>query len=284
MINRIGLIVVELKGGLGNQIFQYATARRLSFSMGVPLKLDTTWYDTYKQRTFGLDKFNINAEIATKKDIYHFKSSKWHRRLNMYLLRKYVVERQSKFDPRILGLGKDTYLSGHWQSYRYFEDVPRLIKHELTLKDPLNSLAQRIANEISVNDSVSVHIRRGDYVNDPQMEDLWPDYYRRSILKMAGSVKKPHFYFFSDEQLSQLLIAHQLFEGTQYPAAFVTNTKDYEDLILMSLCKHHIIANSTFSWWGAWLNKQKGITIAPSKWCKDGYDFGPELPGEWLKL
>jgi hypothetical protein len=203
----------------------------------------------------------------------------------MYLLRKYVVERQSKFDPRILGLGKDTYLSGYWQSHRYFEDVTGLIRHELTLKDPLSPPVQRLANEIGFNNSVSIHIRRGkDYINDPQMEDLWPDYYLRSIRKIVGLARRPHFYFFSDEQLSQLPITHQLFEGAQYPVTFVINTKDYEDLTLMSLCKHHIIANSTFSWWGAWLSRQKGTTIAPSKWCKNGYDFGPELLGEWLKL
>jgi hypothetical protein len=277
------LIVVEIKGGLGNQMFQYATARRLSVFNRVPLRLDLTWYEENKQRPFGLNKFNVRAEIAAKKDINHFKWNKWHRRVSMYVLRKYIVEKQLEFDPRILRLGGDTYLSGYWQSYKYFQDVEGLIREELTLKHPLNSDVQKMADEMSECNSVSIHIRnwRDDYGKDPRFYNLGPDYYDSSVQQIERLTGEPHFYIFSDERPLRLPISEELFQGTKHhPVTFVTGNKDYEDLRLMSLCKHHIIANSTFSWWGAWLSREKGITIAPSKMTRDG--FGVELPREWL--
>jgi hypothetical protein len=137
----------------------------------------------------------------------------------------------------------------YWQNYRYFQDVAHVIRQELTLKQPMSSHAQKIADDIEHCSSASIHFIRGDmYVN----------------------------FVFSNERPLCLPIIDELFQGRQGSVTFVSGTADYEDLVLMSLCKHHTLANSTFSWWGAWLGKQKSMTIAPSKWINS-----PELPEEW---
>jgi hypothetical protein len=287
------MIVIYLTGGLGNQLFQYAMARRISYIRKIPLKLDISWFENYKLRSYDLKHFNIVEEIATNDEINYLKKkaqrSSLIYRLKPYYKSSYIVEREYfHFDPNLIKVSKDVYLEGYWQNEKYFKDIEEIIRREFTVKYKLDKQNEIIADLIRNNEAVSLHIRRGDYVSNPitnQVHGVCPlDYYYDSIKLLTKAIKNPHFFIFSDDcewAKDNLKL--------DYPITFVTNNnpeKSYNDLCLMSLCKHHIIANSSFSWWGAWLsNNQNKIVFSPPKWFNTNeYDTRDLIPELWGKI
>lgn len=267
------MIITRLLGGLGNQMFQYAAGRRLAHVLEVELKLDVTWMDKFTSRPYALGKFNIQENFATaaeiaamapKGRIEHALAKIWPKKWP-----KYVQEKHFHVDPEILNLHDGVYLKGYWQSEKYFLDIAETIRREFTIKTPLSEKNNEMSELIASKQSVSIHIRRGDYVAARKTNQVHGacgiDYYFRCVDYMKQSVKNPYFFIFSDDpqwagdNLKQFC-----------PAMFVDCNlagKDYEDLRLMSRCNHHIIANSTFSWWGAWLNpREDKIVLAPRQW------------------
>lgn len=291
------MVIVQLLGGLGNQLFQYAAARRLAYERGLPLKLDMSAFQSYTLRTPKLHHFNISAEVASSDEIQRFikpgifgKGTRWISR-NLIPVSHRHIYRESRlyhFDQEFLRLPDDVYLQGYFQSELYFIPIEDVIRRDLTVITPPSDINQAMMQKIASTDAVSLHVRRGDYANDPKTKAyhgvLSLDYYREAIKLAAESVVTPHFFMFSDD-VSWLREQFDL----NYPHTLIDHNDsdhDYEDLRLMSLCKHHIIANSSFSWWGAWLCQCPGKKVyAPNRWLTDTTISTEELiPMEWTKV
>lgn len=290
------MIIMRLMGGLGNQMFQYALGRRLAIEREVPLKIYLDWYQGRKERSFELDQMHIHAETASQDDFFKMKYyshnrlvrqvHKLHQFLMPYYRKRYVFERKTgEFDPNILNVPKNAQLIGYWQTERYFEPIKNIIQEELTT--PLNQFPpslQNVIGEIQANESaVSVHIRRGDYLQIPGFLVLPLTYYKKAISHIKQYVPSPHFYVFSDDV--EWVQNNFIFDE---PASFVNpeeGGRAYPDMYLMSQCRHHIIANSSFSWWGAWLGESSdSMIIAPKQWFTQKPYPKDTVPDRWIKL
>jgi len=289
------MVIVKLMGGLGNQMFQYAAARRLSWCHGTPLKLDLSFLDGEQAgntpRKFELNNFCISAEIASPREVSAM-SGKSSTRLATACSRLfqraagYIDYRENffHFDPNLLTLPDNVYLEGYWQSERYFAEIRDLIRKEFTVKTPLLGRSLEIADEIQAVNSVSLHVRRGDYVTEEKTHGVCDiEYYRKAEDRVAQELGNPEFFVLSDDPVwvaSHLRLRH--------PVRYINHNGSmaHEDLRLMSLCRHNIIANSSFSWWGAWLNDNPGKSIfAPKEWFRDkSHNTADILPESWIKL
>lgn len=291
------MIIVKIIGGLGNQLFQYALGKHLALLNHTDLKLDITGFDEYKLHAYSLGHFNITENFATREEMARFK--RYQRRrgkiwfiYNRFIAdeQKYTQERQFHFDPQILKRTGDIYLDGFWQTEKYFKDIQDILRKEITVKSPLQGRDADIAREIEATNSVMMHIRRGDYVTNQQTNEYHGtcglDYYRKAIAIIAEKVPSPHFFIFSDdhEWVKENIVL-------EYPSTYVDHNnadKNYEDLRLMSLCKHHIIANSSFSWWGAWLSQNTHkIVIGPKGWFnnpKKKSITSDVIPSDWITI
>ena len=291
------MIIVWVSGGIGNQLFQYAFGRRMSLDRGVPLKLDLGRYRPNYFRAFRLGCFAVTPEIAAPDELPFIRPHGNIRRpitrwLQAHLPPSWLpaVEEAHPFqvDPAILRVGRNVYLRGNWQTQGYFEPILDLIRREFTFTVAPDAANQAMAEQMASVNAVSLHIRRGDYANDPNVNRRFGvlplDYYQRAAEIMAKKAGSPHFFVFSDEPdwVRQNL-------RLEHPLTIVDhngNDKDYEDLRLMTLCRHHIIANSTFSWWGAWLghNPDRQV-IAPARWYLSIDRPTPDLlPNSWMRL
>lgn len=285
------MIVVKLIGGLGNQMFQYAIGRSLSLIHDVPLKLDISAFEDYDDRAYSLKYFKINGEIATALESARFTKAKFLKRsfekLKPYYRRSIIVECCFDFDANILNAPGDVYLDGYWQSEKYFAEIENIIRKEFAVKTAQEGKNLELAELIASTDSVSLHIRRGDYISDPETKKVHGicnlDYYSSCVEQLTEKLRNPHFFVFSDDPdwaRDNLNLS--------YPMTLVNHNgmdKDYEDLRLMGQCKHHIIANSSFSWWGAWLceNPNK-IVIAPERWFNDpNINTNDLIPNTWIR-
>ena len=290
------MVFVRLSGGLGNQLFQYAAARRVAHINNAPLKLDVSGFESYKLHTYSLKHFTIQEGFASSEEIARFNSaglanhiSLWVQKLRPYYRRARVVERYFHFDANILKISsKNVYLDGYWQSERYFKDIELLLRRELTVKPAPDAVNVAMSERIRGVRSVSLHIRRRDYISNPITQQVHGacslDYYAAAIAQLNDRVENPHFFVFSDHpQWARASLK------LQHPTTFVTHNgpdRNYEDLRLMSLCQHHIIANSTFSWWGAWLcaNPDK-LVFAPQKWFRTPDRNTKDLiPETWQRI
>jgi hypothetical protein len=291
------MVVVKLMGGLGNQMFQYACGRRLAHARSTSLKLDVSELGAPNGRPYALCHLNISAEIAADEDIRRFKSlprlMRWaSRRAGIvslpYLEHNVVRERFFHFDDAILSLPGDVYLEGFWQSECYFKDIETLIRREFTPRRAPAAENVDMAAAIASTNAVSVHVRRGDYVSNPVCNAFHglcsPDYYHRAAQLVADIAARPTFFVFSDDPewaMSNVRLGREM--------RYVTNNlgkNDFEDLRLMALCKHHIIANSSFSLWGAWLSGDPDKrVIAPAKWFNaPEHDTKDMIPPSWIRL
>lgn len=286
------MVIVKLTGGLGNQLFQYSAARRISYLYNLPLKLDISEFVQYKLHNYSLMHLNIIEEIATQDEIAKFKPQNVLSKLSFKLVGKfnhiYARERHFHFDPNILKIDRAAYLEGYWQSEKYFLDIEAVVRKELLIKTLPDYENKIMMNKIIDSDAVSLHIRRADYIANSATNAFHGtcslDYYYRAVEKVVEKIKYPYFYIFSDDP-SWALVNLKL----KYPATFITHNgpdKNYEDLRLMSLCRHSIIANSTFSWWGAWLcTNQDKVVIAPQNWFNDQTINTTDLiPPNWIRI
>lgn len=297
------MIITLLKGGLGNQMFQYAMARRLALRHGTVLALDLRSLlapaPGDSVRPFELDQFHVVAQLAAESDAVEL-SGRYKGNLQRYLtgVRRMTgrarfrvncySERSFQFSPEVLLLPSDTYLDGFWQSERYFADVESHIRQEFRLRHPPGEESKKAAEKIKRVEAVSLHVRRGDFITNPSAANFHGscslDYYRLAVEIVTGCIASPHFFVFSDDldwAQRELQLSH--------PHSFVDhNGPDaaHEDLWLMSLCKHNIIANSSFSWWGAWLNQNdRKVVIAPRNWFRNpDIDTSDLIPSSWIRI
>jgi hypothetical protein len=288
---QLDMIIINLKGGLGNQMFQYAFGRSLTLRHHTRLALDITKSSIKGlkkdiDRPFLLDHFNIQADIATDEEV-----RKTRQPLYLYLSkmwRKLTHYNYFKFDPSFLSI-KTGYIEGFWwQSEKYFSGIRDILLKEFTLKNGLEAEAEKIAEKIRLSEnSVSLHVRRGDFVHDPStlahhgLMDIM--YYKEAVRIISEKTNSPAFYIFSDD--IEWAKEHLSFLS---PSIFVSgNTlSSPEELTLMSLCRHHIIANSSFSWWGAWLGTASDkIVIAPKRWLVNpAIDVSDVYPPSWITI
>lgn len=295
------MIIVKLKGGLGNQMFQYAAGRYLAVARNTSLKLDISLLCATSTgctpRHYGLDIFDIHEDFAEEEDIKLLGcGGEVPRSILNRFFRKYVLsqpvqavfkERFFHFDPDVLCLPENICLLGYWQSERYFADIKDMIRTEFRVKIPLEGLNQGLAEQICETESVSIHVRRGDYVSNHVTAAYHPacgiEYYHRAVNYISEYCKKLHFYIFSDDPAWVESNLH-----IPYPATLVKHNGHcaYDDLRLMSLCRHNIIANSSFSWWGAWLNRnQDKIVVAPRLWFSDpAINTSDLIPVGWIRI
>lgn len=285
------MIIVKLQGGLGNQMFQYALGRNLSLIHSVPFKIDLSYLKKPNQscRTFRLGGFKIDVKEATEKEIRTYRSTlqKVFDRFRPALKRKRILERSGSLEPWVQDRS-DGYFVGHWNDENYFKSSEEAVRKDFELRKPFGETAQKIANLIAAEpESVSLHIRRGDYVSIPKIAavhlTLPLSYYIEAIKKIIEQKPNASFFISSDD----IGWAKENFPKS-YPVTFVSasDIPDYEELVLMGYCKHNIIANSTFSWWGAWLNQNpQKIVIAPRQWFNNpNRGTGGLIPSSWLTL
>ncbi|MCX5804262.1 MAG: alpha-1,2-fucosyltransferase [Proteobacteria bacterium] len=290
------MIIVKLIGGLGNQMFQYAMARSLADHYDVSLKLDIADFEHYTLRRYELVDFNIRAEVASKQDINTFNISTKRNSLSQRIKRHFVplvsktVFRETSFayNERVLSVMPPVYLDGYWQTERYFSHNSVAIRRDFTLHEQLDVKNVEMQAQIEAVNAVSLHVRRGDYVNDPHTNYSHGvcslDYYHDAVKYIVERVAQLHLFVFSDD--------HEWAQGNlnfQYPATFVnhnSNKRGIFDMLLMQHCQHHIIANSSFSWWGAWLNPSPHkIVVAPRRWFnKASHDTRDLIPPTWIIL
>lgn len=288
------MIVVKLKGGLGNQMFQYATGLAVSLEWNEELKLDITGYDDPRYvyantpRQYRMFPFSLSANIATVNEVEKARNplgiiSKLLRAFNQRVLKRHY----SDYDPSFFKK-HHKYIEGYFQSEKNFINIKDKILEEFTLKKEFETNTFLVENnKIDRMKGVSIHIRRGDYVSDPKTRSTHGvcsgEYYKQAIDLMRSKVGSPIFYFFSDdiEWVKNEFGEHDDFK-------YVSNPKleEYEELLLMSSCAHNIIANSSFSWWGAYLNQNPHkIAVAPKKWVNKVPDPHPNIiPEGWVRL
>ncbi len=285
------MIISYISGGLGNQLFQYATGRCLADLNNTELKLDVSSFESYQLRNFDLNAFNLRASFATPGEITRLIPSHNFEKAFQYLSplkkRKYYREKYFHFDDAVLKLGMDVYLKGYFQSEKYFLPIKEKLRNDFSIKKEKPGIAGEFKSQLRDKNSIAVHIRRGDFSKDDitmhYHGTLPADYYHHAIRLIQSKLPNPHFYFFSDD-------IQWVKENLQVPGAVYVSgeiTKNHiEDLYLMSQCRHNIIANSSFSWWGAWLNNNPDkIVIAPKKWFNKGpKDTQDLIPEGWIKI
>jgi hypothetical protein len=274
------VVVAHIIGGLGNQMFQYATARRLAYKRKAPLKLDIAELELDTLRTYSLNHLSISAQFATPDECKELA-----RRKPFYRKKTFIRERRPTYESRIKFKVPPVYLKGYWGSAKYFDDIAPLIRAEFEVSTPPSVENAAMLSEIgNASNPVAVHVRRGDYVGNTFHYSQPMEYYKEATARIRKVAEDARFYIFSDDPdwvKDNLKLPHEVVYVNH-------NNSDahYEDLRLMRMCRHFIIANSTFSWWGAWLGDGNGkIVYAPSKWFNDPtVDISDLIPQGWIQI
>lgn len=282
------MLIVQLMGGIGNQLFQYALYYKLKL-LGRNVKIDDiTWYRAHKE-FYTIEELGLKYEVASEYEIHRLLDSSMSipSRMRRKLFGRHVNiygESKYRFDEAILHL-REGYLSGYWQSEMYFKDISSILHKNIILDKSLDSANQQMADMIHQSESVSIHVRRGDYMNFENQRIYGNictlEYYKSAMDTMREKKRDITFFVFSNDNAW----AHSHFPQENVKIVEINHGKDdYLDMYLMSQCKHNIIANSSFSWWGAWLNQNEDkIVIAPYKW-NNTREMADIYCERWIKI
>lgn len=286
--------IIKFHGGLGNQMFQYCFYKRMMLESDEVLA-DTSFFKKVKahngleiERLFNIKLNKIDKKIErflfSKNKITKLKRSilKKINRFKVYTYFDTVYDESIIINPK-----KYSFYEGYWQSEKYFKTIEDIIRKKIIFPEIVEEKNLKILKNIQEENSISIHVRRGDYVGHPQLDGLAPvEYYEKAIEYLKKKIENPKFFIFSNdlswckENLPLKENEYEVVEGN-------TGNNSYIDMQLMSLCKHNIIPNSSFSWWGAWLNKNpQKIVIAPERWFtkESKFLYGDIVPKEWIKL
>jgi hypothetical protein len=281
------MIIAKLVGGLGNQMFIYAAARALAQRHGVVLKLDLSVYERDHRRKVGLSAFSLNLEVAAPTEVANITENAVAPPSDAWWQQGRVIEPHFHYTPDFWRIGPNAYLSGYWQSERYFNTVTDLIRSEFQPNIEPRQQNREWLDRILRCNAVAMHVRRGDYVTSPIVNQvhgvLPPSYYASAFRKIAERETGLEFFVFTDDpswartSIRSDVPTHIIEGNVDAPA---------EDLRLMSSCRHHIIANSSFSWWGAWLCRNSNkIVCAPRRWfAASANDTRDLIPADWNVL
>lgn len=294
------MIYIKLYGGLGNQMFQYAFAYALSLKWGGSLYLETSSFkencekrDSFTPRTFELEVFDLQGKEISREYLekyYNRKNSRFWSRLPWFKPTTLVKENEFGYYPDFFSIKPPLLLDGYFQCENYFLDYSSQIKKIFAFPITLLNFKQlSIFKSLSANpNAVSIHVRRGDYVTDSSIKSFHgicgTDYYRNAIEKIKSVLPDAEYYLFTDS-LELVKEEFREFANIKYIVS-ESNQPSWIDMMLMSTCKHHIIANSSYSWWGAWLGVNPNKTvIAPEKWfANNEVDYSNVVPEKWIKL
>lgn len=290
------MICIRLEGGLGNQLFQYAAGRSLAIRHKTNLVLDISILKKIRKgitfREMELNHFKIVAEIADAKSIKYSQLFRYAPGATSFFTNwRPFIENSLNFNSNFANLPNSTYLVGYWQSFRYFDDIASLIYSELMPNRPMSVMSSALKSEMTEVNSVALHVRRGDYVTLKSANSmhgaLSVSYYKIAIDDIQAKLVNPVFYVFSDDPTwcrdnlplplnSTLYVSHNV------------GGDSWQDLILMSHCQHTVIANSSFSWWAAWLADQRyglenRLVYAPARWfVGTTHDTKDRFPCHWI--
>jgi len=267
------MITVKIIGGLGNQMFQYALGKCLALKHNTDLKLDLSGFENYKAWKFELDNLNISYKT------FNLKDKESLQRIN---------EKFFHFDKELLNLSDNVYLDGYFQSEKYFKKIKQVLLNDFMVTSPVNEKNKKMLDLINSTNSVSLHVRRGDYITNPSANAFHGtcsvEYYNKAAKYISENIDNPHFFLFSDEP--EWVRENILIDKPVTIVDINTIDNGYDDLRLMSNCKYNIIANSSFSWWGSWLNNNpQKVVIAPKRWfISTVHDTKDLIPEGWIKL
>lgn len=289
-------VIVALQGGLGNQLFEYAAGVALAQRLGAGLFLDVSSYDGPGTRHYALAPFRLPEEVG------RLDRTPWPRgsrldRLYRALARRLglprcglpaFIEQEPGFDDRFSAVQRPVLLDGYFQSADYFADVAVIIRARIGLPRSLGAASQAVLRQIEQTESICMHVRRGDYVSNKGFNQFHGvcglDYYSRALPIVGADMVAPHAFVFSDDP-------GWVKENMHLPCAMTivdANTEDaaHEDLWLMAACRRFVIANSSFSWWAAWLGSAADkIVVAPEQWFANGTPEPNRLiPSDWIRL
>jgi hypothetical protein len=278
-------------------MFQYALGRALADANGCELKLDVSGFEQYTLRVYELGDYNIRASIASAQDIARFHEQKkgypFFEHVSKFFGRapapaSIFREKAFTFDESVCDFKPSIYLEGYWQSEKYFSRIRSALLKDFTLNAPADEKNRAVFDAMSQCQAVSLHIRRGDYVTNPTAAQFHGvcslDYYYDAVRLVAQRIEKPHFFVFSDD--TQWVLDNLKIDYPLHVVDVNGPDRGIYDMALMKSCRHHIIANSSFSWWGAWLNPSDDkIVVAPKRWFKEGQNDTKDLiPASWTRL
>ena len=287
--------IVKVLGGLGNQMFQFALYKALQKQHPEErVLLDLHCFNGYhKHRGFEIDSvFGVTYEKATLKEVaslaYPYPNYQcWRIGSRILPVRKTMLKEEPNFtlEPSALSLPDSTYYDGYWQHEEYFKHIREELLSTYAFPAFDNERNQTTAQLAASTNSCSIHIRRGDYLADPLRKGTTNgNYVIAAIKKMQQEVKPEKWLVFSDDiDWCQQHLASTLDATNTIYIDWNTGANSIHDMHLMALCRHHIIANSSFSWWGAWLSQQDGVTIAPANWMNLENVCSP-VPDNWIKI
>ncbi len=285
------MITSRIFGGLGNQLFQYAAGRALALVGNDQLQLDTRLVPEAQHGAYALKHFNIAAAPASSDQLPPSKDKPVRYGLWRKFGRspRFLREKGLGFDPTVLEQRGDVYLHGYWQSEKYFAACADQLREDLIITTPPSAENETWLHDIKNVPSVSLHLRRGDYLSaasgGASTATCDEAYYQRALDQIVSETGiDPVVFVFSDDPNWALENLRFSFE-TRF-AGHNGADKHYEDIRLISACQHNIIANSTFSWWGGWLNANpEKRVIAPKKWFKTDEDLNPDIiPADWIRV
>jgi len=313
------MVVSRISMGLGNQMFQYAAGRSLSLTIAQTFKVDISSYSRYGLRKYEIAEFfEVEPPIATEEELSGFKFShpvrrawnkvfrknritslpyeeKWPARLlyNFFYIfqpphrRPVFEERQFHFDKNFFNTRNIVCLKGYWMSYKYFKDYEDIIKKDFTIRKEKLERVQYLADEINNCNSVAVHVRCGDKMEAKYLKlygELSASYYKSGIEYITEKKGNLHLYVFSDD-----IEMAKNYLPVNVPCTYVSkyiSKSAIEDFYLITQCKNVIMANSTFSWWAAYLNSHSDkIVVTPERWYNiSSYDYKDIYYPSWVKL
>lgn len=275
------VVAVHFMGGLGNQLFQYAAARAHADRTGSALVADLRWFPRQTNNVWELDSYRVRIDAHVRDD------ADWGT-IGISALNHHP-EKDFTFDPAVSDLEPGVLLTGYYQSPRYFSDAETALRADLTLREPLSTWAATVQAHIrSLPCPVSLHVRRGDYVANAAVlahhGSCSPAYYRRALQVLGRQEPDLDVVVFSDdpEWAARNVQPRHTRSATTVRPPEASGAP--ENLHLLSLARHAVMANSTFSWWGAWLRRGSGTVVAPRPWFAAATDTRDLLPADWITL
>jgi hypothetical protein len=291
------MIIQKINWWLGNQMFQYAFIKSLSIRNKIDFRLDISWSNTYL-RKYELEIFNIDKKYSRTADLPFYERLFFNSKIAnfitskiIYFFKKYNhnhhIEKQYNYDDDFMKI-KTWYVEWFFQTEKYFIDFEEIIRKDFEFIKPINERNSNILSIITSVNSVSIHVRRWDYISNNKTNQFhWTcsvDYYLNAIKKIRAKISNPIFFIFSDDiEWAKLNIT---VDSECFYIDWNNNLDGFEDMRLMSFCKHNIIANSSFSWWWAWLNKNiEKIVIWPQNWFNDNsMNTEDIMPKNWIRI
>ncbi len=288
------MIISRLYGGMGNQMFQYAYGRMLSKKHNTTFKIyfdDCGFGWAEHSKHLALNDFNIQAQIATDNDRAEFICDSKNKVVRVFHKLKRMIKglhyigdgnKMHIYHHHVLNAPNNSYTDGFWQSEIYFKESSDIIRSDFSVKTPLSEYAKNIEQKIKNSNSISIHVRRGDYLEQANNYVICDEhYFYRAFNAIKSEIENPSIFIFSNDTKW----AHENLKFDA-PTFIVEGTKAYEDMHLMSCCKHNISSNSTFGWWGAWLNPNKNKKVViPANWLHNkNFNTDHYLAEGWMKI